>query len=193
MGDVLEHIELEKSKKLLKSFIDENKCSSMIVQVPFESPNEIEWGGNPHEVHIQPEINEEYMKKHFPYLKLYVIVTIPPETTTLKGSKNFIPLHIYGVIVLNNISITVIKMKIGIIQPYFFPYIGYCKLINSVDKFVILDDVQFTKRSWYNRNCYLHNNKPEYFTIPVKRDSHKLNVKEKTISESFSRKKLLKK
>lgn len=89
MGDVLEHIELKKSKKLLKRFICENKCSNIVVQVPFESPNEIEWGGNPHEVHLQSKINEEYMSKHFPYLKLYKIVTIPPETTVLKGSKNF--------------------------------------------------------------------------------------------------------
>ena len=32
-------------------------------------------------------------------------------------------------------------MRMGIMQPYFFPYIGYFQLINSVDAFVIYDNV----------------------------------------------------
>ena len=43
-------------------------------------------------------------------------------------------------------------MKIAIMQPYLFPYIGYFQLINSVDKFVVLDDVQYMKGGWINRN-----------------------------------------
>lgn len=43
-------------------------------------------------------------------------------------------------------------MKLGIMQPYFFPYIGYWQLINAVDKFVIYDDVNFIKGGWINRN-----------------------------------------
>ena len=31
-------------------------------------------------------------------------------------------------------------------QPYFFPYLGYFKLINAVDKFVVYDDVEYTKK-----------------------------------------------
>jgi len=48
-------------------------------------------------------------------------------------------------------------MKIGIMQPCFFPYIGYFQLINSVDKYVIYDDVQFIKGGWINRNNILLN------------------------------------
>ena len=48
-------------------------------------------------------------------------------------------------------------MSIGIMQPYFLPYIGYWQLLNVVDKFVIFDDVQFKKRGWINRNYILIN------------------------------------
>ena len=37
-------------------------------------------------------------------------------------------------------------MKVGIMQPYFFPYIGYWQLINAVDLFVIYDDVNYIKK-----------------------------------------------
>ena len=36
-------------------------------------------------------------------------------------------------------------MKLGIMQPYFFPYIGYWQLMNAVDRYVIYDDVNFIK------------------------------------------------
>ena len=36
-------------------------------------------------------------------------------------------------------------MKLGIMQPYFFPYIGYFQLINAVDTFVVYDDVNYIK------------------------------------------------
>ena len=43
-------------------------------------------------------------------------------------------------------------MRIGIMQPYFFPYIGYFQLINDVDVYVNLDHVSFMKRSYMTRN-----------------------------------------
>ena len=48
-------------------------------------------------------------------------------------------------------------MKLGIMQPYFLPYIGYWQLINAVDKYVIYDDVNFINKSWINRNSILLN------------------------------------
>lgn len=56
-------------------------------------------------------------------------------------------------------------MKLGIMQPYFFPYIGYFQLINSVDKFVIYDDVNYIKQGWINRNRILLNGKDHLFTL----------------------------
>ena len=43
-------------------------------------------------------------------------------------------------------------MKVGIMQPYFFPYIGYFQLIANTDQFIFFDIVQYNKRSWMNRN-----------------------------------------
>ena len=43
-------------------------------------------------------------------------------------------------------------MKIAVMQPYFLPYIGYFQLIKSVDKFVVYDNIEFTKKGWINRN-----------------------------------------
>lgn len=59
-------------------------------------------------------------------------------------------------------------MKLAIMQPYFFPYIGYFQLINSVDKFVFYDDVNFIKKGWIHRNNLLINNESFLFTIPCK-------------------------
>ena len=58
-------------------------------------------------------------------------------------------------------------MRIGIMQPYFFPYIGYFQLINAVDKFVVYDDVTFIKQGWINRNNILLNDKASLFTVPL--------------------------
>lgn len=59
-------------------------------------------------------------------------------------------------------------MKLAIMQPYIFPYIGYFQLIKAVDKFVLYDDVNFINRGWINRNRILVNGKDSMFTIPLK-------------------------
>lgn len=58
-------------------------------------------------------------------------------------------------------------MKLAIMQPYFFPYIGYFKLLEAVDKFIFYDDVNFIKGGWINRNRLLLNGKIGYFTVPL--------------------------
>jgi hypothetical protein len=75
--------------------------------------------------------------------------------------------------------------KIAIMQPYFFPYIGYFQLINAVDEFIIYDNIQYTKKGWINRNRILVNGKDQLFTLPIKKDSDYLNVLERTISETW--------
>lgn len=77
-------------------------------------------------------------------------------------------------------------MKLAIMQPYIFPYIGYFQLINAVDKFVVYDNIQFTKKGWINRNRILFNGKDEYFTLPLKKDSDYLNVVDRKLSHSFA-------
>ena len=58
-------------------------------------------------------------------------------------------------------------MKLGIMQPYFFPYIGYWQLFNLVDKYVIYDDVNYIKNGWINRNNILLNKNKHMLTIPL--------------------------
>lgn len=84
-------------------------------------------------------------------------------------------------------------MKIGIMQPYLFPYIGYWQLINLVDKFVILDDVNYIMRGFINRNSILVNGKPYRFTIPIRKASQNKLIMETKLSFSLQEKqKLLK-
>lgn len=76
-------------------------------------------------------------------------------------------------------------MKLGIMQPYFFPYIGYFQLINATDVFVVYDNIQFTKKGWINRNRILVNGKDEYISLPLKKDSDYLNVCERRLADSW--------
>lgn len=85
-------------------------------------------------------------------------------------------------------------MKIGIMQPYFLPYIGYFQLIQAVDQFVIYDDVQFIKSGFINRNRYLMNGEATYFGLSVKDASFTQVINERYFTEQVERewKKLIK-
>lgn len=70
-------------------------------------------------------------------------------------------------------------MKVAIMQPYFFPYIGYFQLIQAVDVFVFYDDVNFIKKGWINRNRILANNNKDYlFTAPLVESSQNKKINE---------------
>ena len=59
-------------------------------------------------------------------------------------------------------------MRLAIMQPYFFPYLGYYSLIKKSDKFILFDTVQFIRRGWIERNRIL---KPtegwQYVSVPL--------------------------
>lgn len=82
-------------------------------------------------------------------------------------------------------------VKIGIMQPYFAPYLGYWQLLATVDTFVVYDNIQYTKKGWINRNRYLQRDGDSLFTIPVKRDSDYLDVGSRAVAEDFDRDNLL--
>ena len=44
------------------------------------------------------------------------------------------------------------QIKVSITQPYFAPWIGLFDMIDRVDIFVFLDDVQYPRKHWANRN-----------------------------------------
>jgi hypothetical protein len=78
---------------------------------------------------------------------------------------------------LNNRS-----MKVAIMQPYFFPYVGYFSLIKHTDKFILFDPVQFIRHGWIERNRIL---KPaeswQYVAIPLEKHSRHTLIKDVVI------------
>jgi len=78
-------------------------------------------------------------------------------------------------------------MKLGIMQPYFLPYIGYFQLIKAVDKYVIYDDVNFIKRGWINRNSILLNGKSFLFTLTLLEASQNKLINEIYVSDESSK------
>jgi hypothetical protein len=84
-------------------------------------------------------------------------------------------------------------MKIAIMQPYLFPYLGYFQLINHVDKFILLDDVNYINKGWINRNNILLNSVAYLFTIPLSGASQNRLINEiSLVNEEKWRNKFLK-
>ena len=69
-------------------------------------------------------------------------------------------------------------MRVAIMQPYVFPYIGYFQLINAVDQFIFYDDVNFIKRGYINRNNILVQEEKHRFVIPCKGMSQNKKINE---------------
>ena len=66
-------------------------------------------------------------------------------------------------------------MKVAVMQPYLFPYLGYFQLVNAVDTFVFADDVNYIKRGYINRNRILFQDEKQYITVPcIKVSQNKL-------------------
>jgi hypothetical protein len=75
-------------------------------------------------------------------------------------------------------------MKVAIMQPYFFPYIGYFQLMDAVDLFVFYDDAQFMKGGWVNRNRILRDGAPAWWTYPIVREDYRLTIRERRYDRS---------
>ena len=58
-------------------------------------------------------------------------------------------------------------MKVAVHQPNFMPYLGFFDKIRQVDTFVVLNDVQYTKRGYTNRNKIKKPNGSMWLTVPV--------------------------
>lgn len=60
------------------------------------------------------------------------------------------------------------ELRLGIMQPYFFPHVAHFALIDHVDRWVVLDVTQYTPKTWMNRNRVLHPSEGSmYVTVPV--------------------------
>ena len=74
--------------------------------------------------------------------------------------------------------------SLGVMQPYIFPYIGYFQLVNAVDKFVFLDDVNFIKKGWIHRNNILLDGQASLFSVPVAKASQNSLIMDLNVSEA---------
>src|SRR5258708_2870391 len=83
-------------------------------------------------------------------------------------------------------------MKLGIMQPYFFPYIGYFQLINAVNTFVVYDDVNYIKNGWINRNNILINGQARKITLSISDESSYKKINEvKVYTDKKNRRKIV--
>jgi len=84
-------------------------------------------------------------------------------------------------------------MKLAIMQPYFFPYIGYFQLIKAVDKTILYENVNFKIENWMTRNrIQIKNEQPLYISIPVRSRSSNKKIAEIEIAEHEKWKRRLK-
>lgn len=79
------------------------------------------------------------------------------------------------------------NLTIGIMQPYLFPYIGYWQLIYIVDTFVILDDVNYMKKGFINRNSILINGEANRFTLNLIGASQNKMINEIEVGENAAK------
>lgn len=77
-------------------------------------------------------------------------------------------------------------MKLGIMQPYFLPYLGYWQLINAVDTYVVYDDVAYIKGGWINRNNFLVQGNSKLFTFSLDGASSYKLINEISVKDDFS-------
>jgi hypothetical protein len=75
-------------------------------------------------------------------------------------------------------------MKLGVMQPYFFPYLGHFALIAAVDEWVVFDVTQYTRKSWINRNRILHAASGwQYVSVPLVNSSIHIGIAEAAIAD----------
>ncbi|OGA74803.1 MAG: hypothetical protein A3G81_16765 [Betaproteobacteria bacterium RIFCSPLOWO2_12_FULL_65_14] len=75
-------------------------------------------------------------------------------------------------------------MRVSLMQPYFFPYLGYFDLINCSDRWIVFDTAQYIKQGWVNRNRVLHTQQGwEYIIVPVKKHPHNTAIGDVEISD----------
>lgn len=80
--------------------------------------------------------------------------------------------------------------RVAILQSNYIPWKGYFDIINSVDEFIFLDEVQFTRRDWRNRNLIKTANGLLWLTIPVNvKNNFSVPINQVTVSDQLWRKK----
>ena len=74
---------------------------------------------------------------------------------------------------------------VAIVQSSYIPWKGYFDLIRAADEFILLDDVQFTKRDWRSRNRIKTKDGLYWLTIPVQTSGrYQQRIMDTTIADS---------
>ena len=75
-------------------------------------------------------------------------------------------------------------MKLAIMQPYFFPYLGYFDLIHRTDRWVVFDTAQYIRHGWVNRNRILHPNSGwQYILAPLQQHHREAPIRDVRVHE----------
>ena len=83
-------------------------------------------------------------------------------------------------------------MKLIITQPNFLPWIGYFAQIENCDKVIFLDNVQYSRREWQNRNRIIdRNGKVSFITLNICKAPRSTKIKDIKISPNFNHKKVI--
>jgi len=67
-------------------------------------------------------------------------------------------------------------LRVSILQPSYLPWLGYFEQMQFADAFVFLNDVQYTKSDWRNRNRIKTERGASWITVPVRRLSSKQKI-----------------
>ena len=85
--------------------------------------------------------------------------------------------------------------QVAICQPHYIPWIGYFEMIDRVDEFTFLDDVDFIKREWKNRNRIRRDrtsSETKWLSVPIERASQRgTHISDAQLAREEARKLLL--
>jgi len=74
--------------------------------------------------------------------------------------------------------------RMGIMQPYFFPYLGHFSLIAACDDWVVFDISQYTPKGWMNRNRVRHpDGPPNWVSVPLRNGSISIRTCEAQVQD----------
>lgn len=77
-------------------------------------------------------------------------------------------------------------MRLGIMQPYFFPFLGYYSLIKNTDRWIVFDNVQYIRHGWINRNRILKPSEGwQYIIVPLAKHSRDVIIRDIQISPNM--------
>ena len=76
-------------------------------------------------------------------------------------------------------------MRLGIMQPYFFPNLAHFALIEGTDYWVVFDITQYTKKTWISRNRILHPKEGwQYVSVPLEKSTINMRIHEARVANT---------